>query len=80
MIRDIFVAMFILLGSMIGYYVGHKPMTLLLEQARDSNAPNWLIDSIWWAWNHWIYIMVFGVFLFLIVATQRREYEEYYYE
>jgi len=86
MLREAFMAMLVIIISMTIYSVGNNIMSPLHDEASDvvgtgpHDAPAWLVDTIWWVWHHWIYLMFIAAALILVFATHLWEYEEYIYE
>lgn len=72
-LREISIALLIIVISISGYNIGNNFMDDFKQDAdANENVPDWVIDTVWWGWNHWLYMMLIGAFLIMLIASQTK--------
>jgi len=79
MIRGLFLGFLIIIVAISAYNIGNNFVEPLKNEADSGPAPNWVIDTVFWAWNHWIYLMLGSAILIIFLATQQRQTQEWTY-
>lgn len=77
MIRGLFIGFMIIIVAISGYNIGNNFVEPLMHEADGSGAPDWVIDTVFWSWNTWIYIMIGSAILIIFMATQQRQTQEW---
>lgn len=73
MLREALIAMLIIIISISGYNIANNFMEPFKSEAdANENVPNWLIDTVDWAWDHWVYMMIISAFVLLLIASQTK--------
>ncbi len=77
MLFELFIALFLFISAILLYNAGNPAMTELYEIAQDTNAPAPILETAWWVWNHWLYIVIGICFIIIFFGIgQRVAYEE----
>lgn len=78
MIREVFIGMLIIITAIAGYNIANNFMEPFMQEA-DANegVPNWVIDTLWWCWNNWIYIVIGSAIIIILLASQLQQSQEW---
>lgn len=80
MIREVFVGTAIIILAIVGYNIGNYIIAPLEDEARGTDAPGWVLDTVLWGWNHWVYIMIATGLLLIFIGTQLKQSQEWFFD